>query len=139
LQAVRLRGVGGEHVEAARVANDGDSLPNGLSQLRRCEVRRRRLGGRFIVVTQHRWRVNLRGGADIEITHAGQRRTMHADLDEKTASVAATLHTLIQQLGWPTTQRQTGLTYSEPRAPTLAELQEAVRRYHLATITLSTS
>jgi F420H(2)-dependent quinone reductase len=95
------------------------------------------LDGRFVVVTQHGWRANLRGGADIEVTHAGRRRVMHADLDEEPASVAATLHALMERLGWQATQRLTGLTLSEPRAPTLAELQEAVRLYHLATITLS--
>jgi F420H(2)-dependent quinone reductase len=97
------------------------------------------LDGRFLVVTQHRWRANLRGGADIEVTLAGRRRAMHAHLDEDSASVATTLNTLIQKLGWQATQRQTGLRLSELRGPTIDELQDAVRRYDLATITLSAS
>ena len=32
-----------------------------------------KMGGEFLVVTQHRWRVNLRGGAEIELTHATSR------------------------------------------------------------------
>jgi hypothetical protein len=96
------------------------------------------LDRRFLVVTQHRWRANLRGGADIEVTLAGRRRAMHADLDEDPASVATTVDTMIQRLGWHATQRQTGLRLSERRAPTIGELQEAVRRYDLATISLST-
>jgi F420H(2)-dependent quinone reductase len=40
------------------------------------------LDQQLIVVTQHAWRVNLRGGADIEVTHHGRRQAMHTDLDE---------------------------------------------------------
>lgn len=56
------------------------------------------LDGQLPVVTQHRWRANLRGGADVEITHAGSRRRMHADLDEERVSVAATLHGAMERL-----------------------------------------
>ncbi|HET6530353.1 MAG TPA: hypothetical protein VFH03_07000 [Actinoplanes sp.] len=95
------------------------------------------LGGGLVVVTQHRWRANLRGGADIEVTHAGSRRAMRAELDEEPASVAATLDTACQRVGWRATQRQTGLT-RPGHAPTRAELEEAVREYDLAAITLTT-
>lgn len=93
--------------------------------------------GRFVVVTQHRWRRNLRGGADIEVTHAGRRQPMHADLDEEPASVAATLDAAIEHAGWRTTQRQTGLKSDVKTSPTLGELHEAARRFNLATITLT--
>ena len=29
--------------------------------------------GRLVVVTQHAWRANLRGGISVEVTHAGRR------------------------------------------------------------------
>ena len=45
------------------------------------------LDQQLIVVTQHAWRVNLRGGADIEVTHRGRRQAMHTDLDEDPSSV----------------------------------------------------
>jgi hypothetical protein len=92
--------------------------------------------GRFVVVTQHTWRANVRGRADVEVTHAGRRRTMHAELDEDAGSVAATLHAVFQRIGWRAAQRQIGLTTHQSRLPTVAELTDAVREYHLATITL---
>jgi hypothetical protein len=95
------------------------------------------LDGRFIVVTQHTWRSNLRGGADVEVTYAGRRRPMHADLDEEPASVAATLHAVIERIGWRAARRQIGLTINVGRTPTSAELEQAVREYHLATVTLA--
>lgn len=95
------------------------------------------LDGRFVVITQHTWRANLRGGADIEVTHAGHREPMHAALDETPASVAATLHTLIDRIGWQAARRQIGLTLKAGRVPTIAELEQAVRQYRLATVTLT--
>jgi F420H(2)-dependent quinone reductase len=95
------------------------------------------LDGRLVVVTQHTWRSNLRGGVDVEVTHAGRRRPMHADLDEEPASVAATLHAVIERIGWQAARRQIGLTINVGRTPTPAELEQAVREYHLATVTLA--
>ena len=37
------------------------------------------LDGEGIVLTRSRWRVNFRGGADIEVTQEGRRRPMRAD------------------------------------------------------------
>ncbi|GAB1639921.1 nitroreductase/quinone reductase family protein [Krasilnikovia sp. MM14-A1259] len=97
------------------------------------------LDGRFVVVTQHRWRANLRGGADIEVTHAGHRQPMHAELDDVPASVADTLRRMIEEIGWKGTQRQTGLTTDTGRVPTVPELEEAVREYDLATVLLTSA
>jgi hypothetical protein len=95
------------------------------------------LDGRLIVTTQHTWRSNLRGGADVAVTHAGRRRPMHADLDEQPASVAATLRAVIERIGWRAARRQIGLTIKAGRTPTPTELERAVREYHLATVTLT--
>lgn len=95
------------------------------------------LGDRLVVVTQHRWRANLRGGAEIEVTHAGRRRPMHAELDEEPASVAAVLDDACRRTGWRATQRVTGLVGPAHRTPTRAELGEAVREHGLAGITLT--
>ena len=35
------------------------------------------LDGQLIVVTQHSWRANLRGGRDIDVTYRGRRQRMH--------------------------------------------------------------
>jgi F420H(2)-dependent quinone reductase len=95
------------------------------------------LDGRFVVVTQHIWRANLRGGAYVEVTQAGRRRPMHADLDEDPASVASTLHAVIERIGWQAARRQIGLTVNVGRTPTLTELEQAVGDFHLATIMLN--
>jgi len=95
------------------------------------------LDGRFVVVTQHTWRANLRGGADIAVTHEGRRRRMHADLDEEPDAVAVTLNAVIEKIGWHAALRQIGLAVNVSRTPTLAELEDAVREFHLATITLT--
>jgi hypothetical protein len=93
--------------------------------------------GRLIVVTQHRWRVNLRGGCEVEVTHAGRRAPMHADLDEQAASVAATLHAVIDRIGPKAARSQLGLTIAGDETPSVGEVEEAVREYDLATLTLS--
>jgi deazaflavin-dependent oxidoreductase (nitroreductase family) len=97
------------------------------------------LDGRFVVVTQHTWRANLRGGADVEVTQAGHRRPMHADLVEEPGQVAAVLHAVIEKIGWQAARRQIGLAVNVNRTPTLTELEQAAREFDLATITLTPS
>ena len=62
---------------------------------------------------------------------------MHAELDEVPASVAATLHALIERIGWQAARSQIGLAVNVGRTPTATELEQAVREYHLATVTLT--
>jgi len=62
---------------------------------------------------------------------------MHADLDEEPAGVASTLRAVIERIGWQAARRQIGLTVNVGRTPTLTELEQAVRDYQLATITLN--
>jgi hypothetical protein len=95
------------------------------------------LDGRLLVVTQHRWRANLRGGQDIEVTHRGQRRPAHAEVDEEPASVAVALRLLTERAGWHLVRRLTGLTTANDVAPTLEELETAARVYDLALVTLT--
>ena len=96
------------------------------------------LDGRFLVVTQHPWRANLRGGADLEVTHHGRRRRMHADLDEDVDPVARILRAVIEQIGRRAARRRLGLQIAVDRTPTQAELEAAVHAFHLATIVLTT-
>ncbi len=46
---------------------------------------------------------------------------------------------MIEQIGWQAAGRKIGLKVTAGRAPTVAELEEAVRQYDLATITLTPS
>jgi len=93
--------------------------------------------GKLAVVTVSRWRVNLRGGADVEVTLRGRRRPMHALLEEDPAAVAVSYHAMIGRLGWTKAQRQLGILLPGGRAPTLLELSDAAGEYGWSVITLT--
>lgn len=95
------------------------------------------IDGRLLVVTQHRWRANLRGGRDVEVTRRGHRHGVHAELDDDPASVARTLRGMTERIGWKATRRQTGLETPDGHTPTLTELEVAARAYDLAVVTLT--
>jgi hypothetical protein len=81
------------------------------------------MDGRVAVVTVARWRVNLRGGADVEVTRHGCLRPMHALLDEDPASVAVSYQAMIDRIGLTKAQRQLGISLPGGRAPTALELK----------------
>jgi hypothetical protein len=93
--------------------------------------------GKLAVVTVARWRVNLRGGADVAVTLHGRRRPMRALLDEEPASVAVSYQAMIGRLGWKRAQRQLGISLPGGRAPTVLELQDAAGDYGWSVITLT--
>jgi F420H(2)-dependent quinone reductase len=93
--------------------------------------------GKLTVVTVARWRVNLRGGADVEVTLRGCLRPMHALLDEDPASVAVSYQAMIDRIGWTKAQRQLGISLPGGRVPTLLELKDAAREYGWSVITLT--
>lgn len=92
---------------------------------------------RLIVVTVARWRVNLRGGTDVEVTWRGRRRPMHALLDEDPASVAVAYDSIIERLGWPLASRRLGIATPHGRRPTVLELRVAAETYGWSVITLT--
>jgi hypothetical protein len=93
--------------------------------------------GKLIVVTAARWRVNLRGGADVEVTLRGCLRPMHALLEQDPASVAVSYQAMIDRIGWKKAQRQLGISLPGGRAPTLLELSDAALEYGWSVITLT--
>ena len=93
--------------------------------------------GKRIVVTAARWRVNLRGGADVEVTLRGCLRPMHALLEQDPASVAVSYQAMIDRIGWKKAQRQLGISSPGGRAPTLLELSDAALEYGWSVITLT--
>jgi len=92
---------------------------------------------RLILVTVARWRVNLRGGADVEVTWHGRRRPMHALLDEDPAAVAVAYDSVIRDLGWQKAARQLGITTADGLRPTLLELRVAAQAYGWSVVTLT--
>ncbi len=96
-----------------------------------------KVGGEFLVVTQHRWRANLRGGAEIELTHAGRRRPVHAEVDEAPATVAHRLAGIIAELGWPDARRRLGLRSASATPPSTADLEALAARDSLAVVRLA--
>lgn len=95
------------------------------------------LDGDILVVTQHAWRANLRGGADIDVTYHGLHRTMHAELDEDPASVARTFQGIVERHGPKKASRVLGLDFHLDGEPSLSELEAAVREFDMATVMLS--
>ena len=83
------------------------------------------LDGNAIVLTRSRWRVNFRGGADIEVTQEGQRRPMRAELIEDPDEVADVYSALLERYGIekPT---KIGLRISGDRIPSHEEIRSAV-------------
>ena len=93
--------------------------------------------GKVAVVTVARWRVNLRGGADVEVTLRGRLRPANALLEEDPASVAVSYQAMIYRIGWKKAQRQLGISLPGERAPTLVELNRAAIEYGWSVITLT--
>ena len=92
--------------------------------------------GKLTVVTVAKWRVNLRGGADVEVTLHGCLRPMHALLEEDPAAVAVSYQAMIDRIGWKKAQRQLGISLPGGRAPTTLELRDAAGEYGWSVITL---
>lgn len=97
---------------------------------------RRMADGRLLVLTSSRWRVNLRGRPEVEVTLRGSRRAASAELIEDPAVVAEVYARIIQDVGHRKAARRMGIRVNVDRAPTLTELTEAARRDGLALVYL---
>ncbi|MFD6415820.1 hypothetical protein [Streptomyces sp. NPDC060194] len=93
-------------------------------------------GGEVCVLTNSAWRVNFRGGADIEVTDRGERRPVRAALEEDPAAVAAVYTELLGRLGYRKANRL-GISLTVDRPPTREELEDAARRYRLSVVRLT--
>jgi len=95
------------------------------------------INGKLFMLTIARWRVNLRGGADVEVTWRGRRRPMRAVLEEDPAAVAVAYQAVIGHLGWPRAARQLGISTPGDRQPTVIELRDAAAEYGWTVVTLT--
>jgi hypothetical protein len=96
----------------------------------------RRIDGRLAILTDGRWRHNFRGGADVQVTLKGRLRRARAEVQSDPLSVACLYDRLLGELGWRRAARQLGMRVNVGRPPTLAELEEMVRRSGLSVVWL---
>ena len=83
------------------------------------------LDGAQVVTTAAGWRVNLRGGADVEVVKGGETRRRHALLVEDRDEVAIVYAALLERLGVDHADR-IGLRIAGDRMPTRDELAEGL-------------
>ena len=88
-------------------------------------VGRHELGGTLAVPTGSRWRINLRGGAPVEVTIGGILKAGHAELVEDHDGVAHFYEELLDRIGIENAQR-VGLRVNVDRKPTREELKAAL-------------
>ena len=88
-------------------------------------VGRHEVGDTLLVPSASRWRLNLRGGAPVEVTLAGRRRLGRAELIEDPDAVARAYRTLLDALGTESAQR-VGLRVNVDREPSQEELEAAL-------------
>ncbi|GAB2959153.1 hypothetical protein LWP59_11695 [Amycolatopsis acidiphila] len=92
--------------------------------------------GSLMVLTSAPWRVNFRGGRDVDVTFEGRTTPMRGVLVEYARTVAETYARRIEELGVRQAQRQLGIRINVPRVPTTEELVAAVERERLSIIWL---
>lgn len=83
------------------------------------------LHGEAVVLTASTWRKNLRGGADVEVTHEGRTRRMHAEVVEEPGAVADVYRTMLERVGVRHSIR-VGLRVAGDEMPTHDELVDAI-------------
>jgi hypothetical protein len=93
--------------------------------------------GPLWVFTDSRWRVNLRRGADIQITLNGVRTPMRAELEEDPEQVAKVYAERIEELGWKAAQRRLGIKIHVRRIPTHEELVDMIRTTGMSILSLT--
>jgi hypothetical protein len=95
------------------------------------------LGDAWVVLTQHGWRANLRGGAVVDVTHHGRRQARRAVLEEEPAAVAGVMSQIIEKVGPRAARRRIGLVIEDGHTPTTAQLTAAVREFGLGVVRLT--
>ena len=85
------------------------------------------LNGEPLILTAGGWTRNLRGGADVEFVHDGERKPMRAELVEDAEEVARVYEALLLKDGLDEAKpTKIGLKVEGDRMPTCAEIAAAV-------------
>jgi hypothetical protein len=96
-----------------------------------------RSGGELYALTAAPWRLNFRGGRDVDVVLDGKTTAMRGDLTDDPKTAAETYARRITELGPKRAQRDLGLKINVPRAPTVEELTQAAEHEHLSVIHLT--
>lgn len=99
-------------------------------------VGHRTIDGQLGILTNSLWRVNFRGGKEVEVTFKGERRRGHAELVENPEEVTRIYANLIEEYGYEQAGRRLGIRINVDRAPTHEELLDAIRRSGLSLVTI---
>ena len=94
-------------------------------------------GSGLYALTPARWRLNFRGGLDVEVTLSARTTPMRGELVEDVPAVARTYLTRIAQLGLREAGRQIGLRFADGKMPTFEQVTELVEREHFAVLRLT--
>lgn len=85
------------------------------------------IDGDPLVLTASAWKRNVRGGADVELVHDGQRLPMRAELVEDPDEVARIYEALIERIGVANAKAmKIGLQVVGDRMPTREEIRSAI-------------
>jgi hypothetical protein len=95
------------------------------------------LDGGLYVILEAAWKHNFRGGAPVEVTHAGKTTRMRGELITDTATVADLAHRIAANYGAKKAQQTMGLRFGGDTVPSLADFTEATTRLKIAAIRLT--
>jgi hypothetical protein len=95
------------------------------------------LNEEVFVLTAAKWRLNLAEGADVEITHAGQRTRKRADIVANPEAVARTYLRAVEAYGVRKAKSRVGVTVRDRDDLGFEEMAEACRRDHMVAIKLT--
>ena len=85
------------------------------------------LHGEPLILTASTWRLNFRGGGNVELLHEGQRTLMRADLIEDPDEVASVYEALIRENGIANAKAtKIGLEVTGEGLPTHEQIRDAV-------------
>jgi hypothetical protein len=84
------------------------------------------IGGHGVILTARAWRVNLRGGAEVEVVHDGVSAPMRAELIEDPREVALIYEELLRQIDLSKAKLSIGLEVVGDEIPPEEQIERAV-------------
>ncbi len=102
-------------------------------------VNAHQVDGALYALTGAPWKNNFRDGAEAHIVYNGKNMHMHGELITDPVSVGELAHRCAASYGVKRAQAVLGLTFREPRMPTVGEFTEAAAREKIGAIRFTPS